>query len=48
MGLQIGARRITNRGSLRNFKSGQKDYKSEQGFRIGAKRFQIGTEITNL
>ena len=26
------ARGITNRGSLRDFKSGQKDYKSEQGF----------------
>ena len=33
-GLQIGVRRIANRGSLRHFKSGQ-------GFHIGAKRFQI-------
>ena len=31
-GLQIGARGITSRGSLRDFKSGQKDYKSGQGF----------------
>ena len=28
-------------------KSGQKDYKLGQGFQIGAKRFQIGAEITN-
>ena len=39
-GLQIGAGGITNRGSFRYFKSGQKDYKSRQGF-------QIGAEITN-
>ena len=39
-GLQIGARGIINRGSFRDFKSGQKDYKSGQGF-------QIGGEITN-
>ena len=26
---------------------GQKDYKLGQGFQIGVKRFQIGTEITN-
>ena len=39
-GLQIGARGIANRGSLRYFKSGQ-------GFQIEAKRFQIGLEITN-
>ena len=31
-GLQIKARGITNRGSLRDFESGRKDYKSEQGF----------------
>ena len=42
-GLQIGARGITNRG----FKQGQKDYKLGQGFQIGAKRFQIGADITN-
>ena len=47
LGLQIGAREITNRGSLRDFKSGQKDYKSGQGFQTGAKKFQIGAEITN-
>ena len=45
--LQIGARGITNRGNLRDFKSGQTDYKSGQGFQIGAKRFQIETEISN-
>ena len=39
-GLQIGARGITNRGSFRDFKSGQKDYRSGQGF-------QIRPEITN-
>ena len=39
--LQIRARGITNRGSFRDFKSGQRDYKSRQGFQIGAKRFQI-------
>ena len=30
-----------------NFKLWQKDYKLEQGFQIGAKRFQVGAEITN-
>ena len=45
-GLQIGTSWITNRGSFRDFKSGQKDYKSGQGFEIRAKRFQIGAEIT--
>ena len=40
-GLQIGAKGITNRSSLRDFKSGQKDCKS------GAKRFQIRAKITN-
>ena len=41
MGLQIGARGITNRGSFRNFKSGQ-------GFQIEEnQRFQIRAEITN-
>ena len=38
---------ITSRGSLRDFKSVQKDYKSGQGIQIGASRFQIGAEITN-
>ena len=37
---KIGARGITNRGSFRDFKSRQKDYKSGEGF-------QIGAEITN-
>ena len=46
-GLQMGARGITNRGSLKDFKSGQKECKSVQGFQIGAKRFQTGAEITN-
>ena len=46
-GLQIGARAITNRGSLRGFKSVQKDYKFGQGFQIEAKRFEIGADITN-
>ena len=31
-GLQIRARGITSRESLKDFKSGQKDYKSGQGF----------------
>ena len=30
-----------------DFKSGQKDYKSGQGFQIGAKRFQIRAQISN-
>ena len=42
-----GNKGITNRGSFRNFKSGQNDYKSGQGFQTGAKRFQMGTAITN-
>ena len=28
-----------------DFKLGQKDYKSEQGFQIGAKRFQVGARL---
>ena len=39
-GQQIGARGITNRGSLKDLKSVQKDYKFGQGF-------QIWAEITN-
>ena len=39
-GLQIGAREITNRGSLNHFKSGQE-------FQIGEKRLKIRSEITN-
>ena len=46
-GLQIGAREITNRGSIRVFKSGIKDCKSGHGFQTGAKRLQIGAKITN-
>ena len=46
-GLQIRARKIANRGSLRDFKLRKKDYKSGQRFQIGAKRFQVGAEITN-
>ena len=42
-----GNKGIANRGSLKDFKSVQKDWKLEQVFQIGAKRFQIGTEITN-
>ena len=30
-----------------DFKSGQKDYKSGQGFQIRAKKFQIAVEVTN-
>ena len=46
-GLQIGASGITNRSNFRDFKSGQKDCKSRQGFQIAVKRFQIGAIITN-
>ena len=41
-GLQIGARGITNRGSFRDFKSWQKDYKWGQGFQFRAQRLEIG------
>ena len=40
-GLQIGERGITNKGSLRDFKSGKKDYKLGKGSHIEANRFQI-------
>ena len=40
-GLQIGARGITNRNSLRDFKSGQKDDKSGQRLQIGAREISI-------
>ena len=40
-GLQFVAKEIKNRGSLRDFQQGEKDYKSGQGFKIGA------SEITN-
>ena len=47
-GLQIGARGITNRGSFRDFKLWQKDYKSGQrNFKLG-QRLQIEVRgITN-
>ena len=52
--LQIGAREITNTGSFRDFKSGQRDYKSVRDFKLeqrdfksGQERFQIGSRITN-
>ena len=38
--LQIGARGTANRDSLRDFKSGQKDYKP-QGLQIDAERRKI-------
>ena len=38
---------ITNRGSLRDFKSEQTYYKLGQKFQIRTKRFQIETEIVN-
>ena len=40
-GLQIWARRITNWGSLRDFKSGEKDYKSGQKLKIGENEISI-------
>ena len=40
-------KRVTNIGSLRDFKLGQKKYKSGKVFQTGPKRFQIGAEITN-
>ena len=46
-GLQIGARTIANRGSLRDFKLGKKHYKLGKRFQFGAKRFQVGAEIRN-
>ena len=42
-----GQEGLQNRSSFRDFKSGRKDYKSGQGFQIGAKRFQIRAEMTN-
>ena len=41
-GLQNRAREITKRGSFRDLKSGQKNYKS-----VFKSRFQIGAETTN-
>ena len=46
-GIQIRRRGITNRGSLRDFKLGQNDYKSGQEFQIRAKISQIKADITN-
>ena len=45
--ITIRARGIINKGSLKDFKSEQKDYKFGQEFQIGEKRFQTGVEITN-
>ena len=42
-GLQIGAREITTWGSFSDLNSGEKDYKSGQGFQIRTKSFQIGS-----
>ena len=39
--LQIDAREFTNRGSFRDFKSGQRDYKSGQGLQIGAEQLRL-------
>ena len=36
-GLQVGAKEITIMGSLRDYKSGNKDYKSRQGVQIRAR-----------
>ena len=41
-GLQVGATGITNMGTLRDFRSRQKDYKSGQRFLIETKKLQIG------
>ena len=38
---QVGAREITNRGSVRDFKSGNRDFKS------GQERLQTEAVITN-
>ena len=38
----MGPREVTNRGSLRDFKSGQKNDKLVLGFQVGAKGFQVG------
>ena len=45
-GLQIAARGNTNRSNLRDFKLGQKDYISGQGFQIRPKRSQVKAKIT--
>ena len=36
---------MTNRGSLKDFKLGEKVYKPGQGFQIGSRRFQIGGRV---
>ena len=41
----MGARRITNKGSLRNFKSGQKGYKSGQRDFKSGKDYESGQEL---
>ena len=46
-GLQNGARGITNRGNLRDSKSGQRYFKSGRDYKSGQDRLQTGAEITN-
>ena len=41
-GLQVGAKEITIMGSLRDYKSGNKDYKSRQGVQIGTRDYKTG------
>ena len=45
LGLQTGARGVTNRGSLGDFKLGQQDYKSGQGCQIEARNFKSGQRL---
>ena len=46
-GIRNRSKRDYKQGQLKGFQIVVKDYKSRQGFQIGAKRFQIGAEITN-
>ena len=46
-GLQIGARGFTNRGSLRDFKLGQPDFKSGRDYKSGQERLQTRAGISN-
>ena len=46
-GLQNGARGITNRGNLRDSKSGQRYFKSGRDYKSGQDRLQTGAGITN-
>ena len=43
-GLQIGARETTNRGSLRDFKSGKKISNRGRDFKSGHRDFKSGQE----